>query len=521
MSARFRSCPVVRAVLAVVVMSVLFAGCLGGSGTLTDSPSGEETASPTEMVPADDSTSAGESTSTDDSTGGATSTETRAAGNLSVHFVNVGQGASVLVVGPTGETLLYDTGNWNDDGAHVIDYLRARNVTRIDYLVTSHADADHIGGHAAVIDHFETEADGVGAVYDPGIAAATRTYERYLDAVEEHDVTLYRAQAGDSIPMAGAEVGVLSPPEGYFSGEDRNENSLVLRVARGNASVLLTGDAERNGERYLLETASDRLDASVLAAGHHGSNTSTGPGLLAASDPQVAVIQSAYDSPYDHPHRELLERLTDREVPTYWTGVHGSVAFETDGERFAVRTQRAAATDPLGLRDAPEIAPGSDDPLEPRARFPARGGTGVTGAGSATSAEETTDSETTTAATDGGTDSATSSAAALEVAEVHADAAGDDRENLNDEYVVLRNGGDRTLDLSGWTVGDEADHRYAFPEGTALDPGESLTLYTGSGTDGGGDYYWGSGTPIWNNDGDTVFVRTAEGELVAEESYDS
>ncbi|WP_243700394.1 ComEC/Rec2 family competence protein [Halorussus pelagicus] len=197
-------------------------------------------------------------------------------GTLSVHFIHVGQGTSVLVVGPEGETLLYDTGNWNDDGEHVLDYLRSRNITRIDSLVTSHADADHIGGHAEVIEHFETEAEGVGAVYDPGIAAATRTYEDYLDAIEEHDVALYRTQAGDRIPMAGASVRVLVPPEDSLADRERNENSLVLRAEYGNASVLLPGDAAAAAERYLTETYRGSLNATLLAAGHHGSNSSTG-----------------------------------------------------------------------------------------------------------------------------------------------------------------------------------------------------------------------------------------------------
>jgi micrococcal nuclease len=96
-----------------------------------------------------------------------------------------------------------------------------------------------------------------------------------------------------------------------------------------------------------------------------------------------------------------------------------------------------------------------------------------------------------------------------------ADAPGDDRENLNGEFVRLTNEGDESLDLSGWTVRDEADHVYRFPDGTTLAPGATLTLYTGSGEDGDGDYYWGRSSPVWNNGGDTVTVRAASGETVA------
>jgi competence protein ComEC len=492
-----RSTPrVARALVALVVVASV-AGCLGG--VVPDAESSEQVGTPdVGFAPASGQNASG--------------------GTLSVHFIHVGQGASVLVVGPEGETLLYDTGNWNDDGEHVLDYFRSRNVTRIDYLVTSHA--DHVGGHAEVIEYFETEAGGVGAIYDPGIAAATRTYEDYLDAVEEHDVTLYRTQAGDEVPMASASARVLAPPENPLADGERNENSLVLRVGYGNASVLLPGDAAAAAERYLTERHGGALNATVLAAGHHGSNTSTGSGTLRAVTPRVAVVQSAYDSPYGHPHREVLARLADSDVTTYWTGVHGTVVFETDGERAVVRTRREAPTDPLDLRSAPGVEPGAEGPLERRGSSAVGGSSGVVGsAGHGDGRSEVTPTET--VATDGGRETAQSSqSASLVVAEVHADARGVEDENLNDEYVVFRNAGDRPIDLSGWTVSDEADHTYAFPEGATLAPGETLTLHTGAGRDGDGDYYWNAERPVWNNAGDTVFVRDADGSLVLEVEYD-
>jgi len=106
----------------------------------------------------------------------------------------------------------------------------------------------------------------------------------------------------------------------------------------------------------------------------------------------------------------------------------------------------------------------------------------------------------------------------LRIAEINADAEGNDNENLDDEYVVLENTDEEALGLSGWTVTDAADHRYTF-DAFALDPGERVTLYTGSGTDTGTSVYWGRSSAVWNNDGDTVTVRDADGDVAAERSY--
>jgi micrococcal nuclease len=107
----------------------------------------------------------------------------------------------------------------------------------------------------------------------------------------------------------------------------------------------------------------------------------------------------------------------------------------------------------------------------------------------------------------------------LSIARIHADAAGNDNENLNDEYVVFRNDGAEPLAVGGWTVTDEAGHAYTFPDGATVAPDGTVTLYTGVGTDGDGDYYWNREQAVWNNDGDTVVVTNATGADVARSSY--
>ncbi|WP_058992897.1 lamin tail domain-containing protein [Haloarcula sp. CBA1127] len=124
------------------------------------------------------------------------------------------------------------------------------------------------------------------------------------------------------------------------------------------------------------------------------------------------------------------------------------------------------------------------------------------------------DAVTRTAIADGGSESASG----VEIAEIHADAAGNDNENLNDEYVTLTNTGDEPVGLSGWTVSDEVGHQYTFANLT-LDPNASVSLYTGSGTDTETERYWGRNGAVWNNDGDTVIVKNASGETVLRQPY--
>jgi competence protein ComEC len=424
-------------------------------------------------------------------------------GTVGMHYINVGQSVSTLIVSPSGETMLVDTGHYRDDGEYVLQYLQAHGIDRIDHLVVSHNDADHIGGNAAIIEYYETSGDGIGAVYDPGIAASTQTYEEYLDTVEEHDVTLYEAPEGDNIAFEGVDVQVLGPPEPYLEGEARNENSIVLKLTHGETSFLLSGDAEDDQEAYLVEEYGAKLQSTVLKAGHHGSASSSSGAFLDTVDPEAVIISSGYDNQYGHPADAVLQRLADRSLPAYWTGTHGDIVLVSDGSAVSVRTQHAAPTDPSNLRDADPASVGTVGDVTERT---------VIGGGSVD-----TETQTEQVATDGGT--ATAAPAALAVADINADAAGDDRENLNDEYVVFENTGDDPLDLSGWTVKDEVGQTYTFPDGTTLDPGATVTLHTGSGTDTETDLYWGSGSPIWNNGGDTVIVRTPDGTIVVENSY--
>ena len=520
-------------ILAVLLLAVLLvlAGCAGTvpGGNQTAATAGTDLTpprTPTERTAGTPATSvpSGTQPPTADTTTTAAATQSNSSsspeGTLDIHYINVGQGDATLIVGPTNETMLIDTGDYRDDGETVLDYLQQHDINRIDYLVTTHADADHIGGHEAVIDYYEQQANGIGAVYDPGLASSSQTYQEYLDAVEEHDVQLYETRAGDPIPFEGVKTEALGPPEPYLDGEQRNENSIVLRLALGQTNFMLPGDVEEDGESYLVDQYGGSLRSAILKSAHHGSAGSNTGSFLDAVQPQVAVISSAYDSQYGHPTEETLRRLADRDIDAYWTATHGNIVMTSDGETISIATQQTATTDPDSLGDAQPAEPGSDSPVEQRATITVDAKATPTLSTTSTATQTATESESTptTTVTDGGTPAGTP-ASSLAVAEVHADAEGDESDNLNDEYIVFENSGSEELDLSDWTVADAAGREYTMPSDMALDAGETIMLHTGEGTNTDEDLYWGSGSPVWNNDGDTIIVTNNQGERVIKEKY--
>jgi competence protein ComEC len=271
---------------------------------------------------------------------------------------------------------------------------------------------------------------------------------------------------------------------------------------------LLSGDAEDDQEAYLVDTYRNQLESTVLKAGHHGSSSSSSEPFLDTVAPQTVVVSSAYDSQYGHPTETVLQRFADRSIPAFWTATHGNTVFVSNGTTVSVRTQQPAPTEPTALRDGSSIPPGTSGEVTERLLLTGDGTTTVD-----------SDSSESTDGSDEKTTPADDSATNFEIVDINADAEGDDRENLNDEYVTFQNTGEQPLDISGWTLEDAADHSYTFPEGTTVDPQATITVRTGSGTNTDTDLYWGSGSPIWNNGGDTIIVQTADGTTVLEETY--
>lgn len=270
-------------------------------------------------------------------------------GEFQLHHIDVGQADATLLLAPNGESMLIDTGDWRDSGETVLAYLDKHDIDHIDHLVGTHGHADHIGGHADIIETYETERDGIGAIYDSGVAHTSQTYENYLDAVERHGVDLFEVAAGDELPFGDdVDVTVMNPPEGD-SGTDLHYNSIVLGIEFGEVQYLTTGDAETNAESRLSEEWGSDLGSDIYHAGHHGSKTSSSESFLAEVSPSMGVISSGYDSQFGHPDDAVLERFDEFGVETYWTGVHGDIVMSTDGETVSVSTEHDESTDPATI----------------------------------------------------------------------------------------------------------------------------------------------------------------------------
>jgi competence protein ComEC len=260
--------------------------------------------------------------------------------------IDVGQGACVVVITPDGRTLVADVGRSQERVREVvIPYLREHGVERIDYLVATNPDQDHIGGMPAMLQEME-----VGAWVDPVVSTTNQTYAASLELVDSLGIEPIRARRGGTLDM-GPEVTaeILWPVEPLMmdgSEESRNNNSIVIRITHGDVAFLITGDIEAKAEEALVDADDDeQLQADVMVVPHHGSNTSSTAPFLDAINPTVAIIPVGLDNQYDHPRDEVIQRLRFRSIRIYRTDLDGTVEVRSNGDEYQVQV--------LGTEDAP------------------------------------------------------------------------------------------------------------------------------------------------------------------------
>ena len=218
---------------------------------------------------------------------------------LKVHFIDVGQADSILII-QNNSTMLIDAGN-NADSDLVTQYIKSKGITKLDYVIGTHPHEDHIGGLDAVINNFD-----IGTVIMPKVAANTRTFEDVVNAIKNKDLKVTAPVPLDEYDLGDAKFVILAPNSDNY--EDLNDYSIVVKLTFGNNSFIFTGDAEAVSENEILSKGYN-IKADVLKVGHHGSRSSTTENFLRKISPDYAVISVGKDNNYGHPSQEVLNLL--------------------------------------------------------------------------------------------------------------------------------------------------------------------------------------------------------------------
>lgn len=256
--------------------------------------------------------------------------------NLKLHFIDVGQGDSIFIEIPGNKKILVDGGDRADRiAAEIINYLKDQGVKKLDYIISTHPHADHIGGLEDIIDCFE-----VGTVLDSGKIHTSKTYENYLIKIDQKNINFDTPRQGDELEIGNSKITFLHPDQ-QIDNYDLNNSSLVFVLNFGNQNFLFTGDIEKKVELELLEENPD-LKVNLIKVPHHGSRSSSFSGWLENLSPEIAVIQVGADNHYGHPAAEVIELYQAQAAEIYRNDLNGNIVVTADGNNYAVKVDKTA-----------------------------------------------------------------------------------------------------------------------------------------------------------------------------------
>ncbi|MFD1067290.1 ComEC/Rec2 family competence protein [Oceanobacillus locisalsi] len=245
---------------------------------------------------------------------------------MKVHFINVGQGDSILIETPLDRTILIDGGP-PEAGEAVVDYIKELRINEIDLMIATHPDVDHIGGLVRVLDEVE-----VGGVLDIGKLHPTKTFASYMNRIRDLQIPMTVAEKDTPIeidPMISMDIWNAAQPL-----TSPNASSLVIKLNYGETDMLFMGDVGKKEEKEMMKKHD--VDAEVIKIGHHGSNTSSSMPFLKAVDPEFAFLTYSKDNNYGHPVPRVIDHLNDIHALIYSTAALDSITVETDGNTLMV-----------------------------------------------------------------------------------------------------------------------------------------------------------------------------------------
>ena len=259
---------------------------------------------------------------------GAPSTTAQASANVTIKFIDVGQGEAILIALPE-KTMLIDAGP-TGSAPKIAQVLQELGRNKIDYLVATHPDEDHIGGMADVISSTQ-----IGTIYAPNKTNNTATYRKFLTAIQNNNLQITLAEAGTIIDQNDAYKLEILWPTKDANFPDTNDYSIIIKLTVGNKTFLFTGDAPTNA---ILNSNPGHID--VLKVSHHGSRTGTTEQLVRKLSPTYAVVSYALDNSYGHPMQSVLNALHKHSVEVWGTGANGTITITCDGTTIDISSEK-------------------------------------------------------------------------------------------------------------------------------------------------------------------------------------
>lgn len=259
---------------------------------------------------------------------GAPSTTTQTSANVTIKFIDVGQGEAILIALPE-KTVLIDAGP-TGSAPKIAQVLQELGRDKIDYLVATHPDEDHIGGMADVISSTQ-----IGTIYAPNKTNNTATYRKFLTAIQNNNLQITLAEAGTIIDQTDSYKLEILWPKKDANFPDTNDYSIIIKLTVGNKTFLFTGDAPTNA---ILNSNPGHID--VLKLSHHGSRTGTTEQLVRKLSPTYAVLSYAVDNSYGHPMQSVLNALHKHSVEVWGTGANGTITITCDGTTIDISSEK-------------------------------------------------------------------------------------------------------------------------------------------------------------------------------------
>ncbi len=244
-------------------------------------------------------------------------------GHLIVHFLDIGQGDSVLIQTPSNKIILVDGGPGTEIMTELNEILPFLEK-EIDLLVLTHPHSDHVEGLVPVVKRYDIDAALI-----TGVSYSNPYYDEFLKDLQL-EAEVYFADSSQDFDFGdGVYLDVLYPFEPIISGEFENVNnsSIVMRIIYEENEILLAGDAEFEVEEELLELGAV-LFSDVFKASHHGSRTANTEEFVEAISPSIVVIQSGEDNAFGHPHQETLDVFEKIGADVYRNDLDGRVSLE-------------------------------------------------------------------------------------------------------------------------------------------------------------------------------------------------